>query len=399
MWRPSFCFCEEATNVIINDTLWEEIEPWMIELRRRIHRHPELGLDTPETQKLIEDALDSLGIQHTRPILHGVKAVIGSEKAGEAILLRADMDALPILENNDLPFRSEIPGRMHACGHDCHTAMLLGAARYLKAHEAELPRPVVLMFQPAEEGPGGALPMIEAGVLNDPPVKEAAMVHVSSDLPYGVIGLREGPAMGACDDFTLSILGRGGHGSTPHVGVDAIYVASAVIQAVQGIVSREQDSFDPLVISFGTIHGGYRENVIADRVDLTGTIRTMTPATRERAVRRFREVVESVTGTYGAKAELVMDPGYPPLVADISWSRRVESVLQSELGGDAVRQIDPTLGVEDFAYVAERVPGVCLNVGIVGDQFTTGLHSAGLIVDERGLRAGAAGFASLALRS
>lgn len=385
--------------MILDDKLWDEIEPWMIEIRRAIHRQPELGLETPNTQGIIEETLDALGIDHSRPIAYGVKAVIGAYKSGGALLLRADMDALPILEQNDLPFKSEIAGRMHACGHDCHTAMLLGAARYIKMHENDLKRPVVLMFQPAEEGPGGAVPMIDAGILENPPVKEAAMVHVSSDLPYGVIGLREGPAMGACDDFTLTVLGRGGHGSTPHVGVDAIYVASAIIQAIQGIVSREQDPFDPLVISIGTIHGGFRENIIADRVDMTGTIRSITPFSRARAVNRFREVVESVARVHNAQVELTVEPGYPPLVADVAWSRRVRGILEEELGRDRLCDIDPTLGVEDFAYVAERVPGLCLNVGIVGDRFTTGLHSAGLIVDERGLKAGAAGFAALALNA
>ncbi|PSR23353.1 MAG: amidohydrolase [Sulfobacillus acidophilus] len=383
--------------MIMDDGSWNVIEPWMIEIRRTIHRHPELGLETPETQKLIEVTLDELGISHSRPIAHGVKAILAQNKPGPALLLRADMDALPILEDNDLPFKSEISGRMHACGHDCHTAMLLGAARYLKEHESELRRPVVLMFQPAEEGPGGALPMIEAGILDG--VGEACMVHVSSDLPKGVIGLREGPAMGACDDFVLTVLGRGGHGSAPHDGVDAIYVAASIIQAVQGIVSREQDSFDPLVISIGTIHGGFRENVIPDRVDMTGTIRSMSPKTRERAVRRLREVAESVAKTHNARVELVIDAGYPPLVADVPWSRRVKSILTEELGQEAIRDIAATLGVEDFAYVAERVPGLCLNVGIVGDRFTTGLHSAGLIVDESGLKAGAVGFAAVALHS
>ncbi|MCY0878388.1 MAG: M20 family metallopeptidase [Firmicutes bacterium] len=380
-----------------DEALWQEIEPWMIDLRRQIHRRPELGLDTPETQRLVENALDALGISHSRPIATGVKAVLAADKPGPAVLLRADMDALPIVEDNDLPFKSEIVGRMHACGHDCHTAMLLGAARYLKAHEEALRHPVVLMFQPGEEGPGGALPMIEAGILNDPPVAHAAMVHVSSDLPYGIIGVREGPSMGACDDFTLTVFGRGGHGSTPHVGVDAIYVASLLIQAIQGLVSREQDPFDPLVISIGTIHGGFRENVIADKVEMTGTIRTMTAASRARAVARLRTVVEGVASAYGARAELAVDPGYPPFVSEIAWARQVKEILVQELGPERVREIEPTLGVEDFAYVAERVPALCLNVGIVGEGFTTGLHSAGLMVDERGLKAGAVALAALAL--
>jgi amidohydrolase len=379
--------------------LWDTIEPWMIEIRRTIHRRPELGLETPETERLVESTLDSLGIPHSRPGKYGVKGVIGADKPGGAVLLRADMDALPIVENNDLPFKSEIEGRMHACGHDCHTAMLLGAARYLKANEAALTRPVVLMFQPGEEGPGGALPMIEGGILENPQVTEACQVHVTSDRPAGVVGLTEGPSSGACDDFTLTILGRGGHGSAPNDGVDAIYVAAAVIQAVQSLVSREQDPFDPLVVAIGTIHGGFRENVIADRVEMTGTVRTMTPKSREQAVRRLREVVEGIAATHNAKAELVVEPGYPPLVADVPWTRRVRDILCSELGSEAVVDDPPSLGVEDFAYISERVPGLCLDIGIVGENFTTGLHSAGLIIDERGLKAGAAAFAAVALKS
>jgi amidohydrolase len=385
--------------LLVDDLSWNTIEPWMVQIRRTIHRRPELGLETPETQHLVETALDEMGIAHTRPITYGVKAVIAPDRPGPALLLRADMDALPIQENNALPFKSEIPGRMHACGHDCHTAMLLGAARYLRAHEAELRRPVVLMFQPAEEGPGGAVPMLEAGILNDPAVEQACMVHVDSDLPAGVLGLRAGPAMGSCDDFTLTIHGRGGHGSTPHQGVDAIFVASAIIQGLQAIVSREQDSFDPLVVSVGTIHGGYRENIIADRVEMTGTIRCMSPASRKRAVRRVREVTESIARTYNARAELVIEDGYPVFMADVPWTRRARSIIVQELGEEAVSDIPPTLGVEDFAFVAERVPAFCISVGIAGAGFTTGLHSAGLIVDERGLRAGAAAFAALALKS
>ncbi len=384
---------------MIDDKNWDAIEPWMIDIRRIIHRRPELGLETPETTRLVESVLDGLGIAHTRPSEYGVKGIIGGDKPGGAVLLRADMDALPIPERNDLPFKSEIEGRMHACGHDCHTAMLLGAARYLKDNTSILKRPVVLMFQPGEEGPGGALPMIEGGVLENPTVTEACQVHVTSDLKAGLIGLTAGPSSGACDDFTMTVLGRGGHGSAPHDGIDAIYVSAAIIQAVQSLVSREQDPFDPLVVAIGTIHGGFRENVIADRVEMTGTIRTLTPQSRERAVRRFREVVEGVVKTHNARVELVVDPGYPPLVADISWTRRVKEILVAELGSEAVVDVPASLGVEDFAYIAERVPGLCLDVGIVGDQFTTGLHSPGLIVDERGLKAGAAAFTAVALRS
>ncbi len=383
--------------MIVRDGLWEEIEPWMLGIRRAIHRHPELGLDTPHTQAIIEEALDRLGISHTRSIAHGVKAQLGPE-GDDAILLRADMDGLPITEIPRVPFVSEVTGRMHACGHDCHTAMLLGAARYLKAHETQLRRPLVLMFQPAEEGPGGALPMIEAGVLENPRVTQAAMIHVSDDLPSGVIGLREGPAMGGCDDFTIVVRGRGGHGSAPHTGVDAILVATAMVQSLQSLVSREQDPLDPLVVSVGTIHGGYRENIIADRVEMTGTIRSLTATTRQRAVTRVREIVEQVAHLNRAEVELTIEAGYPPAFADIAWTRQVKQILERELGSDYVTDIaQPTLGVEDFAYVAEKVQATILNLGIVGEGFTTGLHSAGLLIDEKALRYGAAAFAAVAL--
>ncbi len=383
--------------MVVDDLVWQSIEPWMIEIRRGIHRHPELGLETPRTARLVETTLDELGIAHSRPIAHGVRGVLAAERRGPALLLRADMDALPIEEVNDLPFRSEIQDRMHACGHDCHTAMLLGAARYLKAREAELRRPVVLMFQPGEEGPGGAVPMIEAGILDG--VEAGMMVHVDSDLEAGVIGLREGPAMGSCDDFRLTIHGRGGHGSTPHQGIDAIFVATAIVQAWQAVVSREQDAFDPLVVTVGTIHGGYRENVIADRVEMTGTIRAMSPAARKRAVSRVAEVADGVARTHGARVEFVLEAGYPVFMADVPWTQSARRILTEELGPEAVREIPPTLGVEDFAYVAERIPAFCIAVGIAGPALTTGLHSAGLIVDERGLKAGAAALAAMALRS
>ncbi len=385
--------------MIVKDPLWEEIEPWMLEIRRTIHRHPELGLETPHTQSVIETALDLLGISHTRPIAHGVKAEIGP-KGDNAILLRADMDGLPVTEIPRVAFPSEIPGRMHACGHDCHTAMLLGAARYLKANESRLTRPLVLMFQPAEEGPGGALPMIESGVLEHPRVTQAAMIHVSDGLASGVIGLREGPAMGGCDDFAVTVHGKGGHGSAPHTGVDAILVATAIIQSLQSLVSREQDPLDPLVVSVGTIYGGYRENVIADRVEMTGTIRSLTASTRKRAVERVREVVEQVAHLHRAEVDLTIDVGYPPAFADIEWTRHVKHILERELGTESLTNIaQPTMGVEDFAYVAERVPATILNLGIVGQGFTTGLHSAGLLIDEKALRYGAAAFAAVALGS
>ncbi len=378
--------------------MWQQIEPWMQEIRRKIHRFPELGLETPHTQGIIEEALDFLNIRHRRLITTGVAGIIGEDAQGPAMLLRADMDALPILETTQLPFSSEIPGRMHACGHDTHTAMLLGAAYYLKQHESQLQHPVVLMFQPGEEGPGGALPMIEAGILDDPPVSRAVMVHVDSDLPAGVIGLFSGPAMASPNDFAITVRGRGGHGAHPDKTVDAIVAACAIVQACQTLVSREEDPTDPLVVTFGTICGGYRENVIADTVELTGTIRILSPEHLEKTLARFDSFVSQIAQAYRAQVDIRMQRGYPPLVADPAFTAQVETVLAEQLGqGSVVMLARPSMGAEDFAYIAERVPATNLHVGVVGPNFVTGIHSAGFNPDERALRTGAEAFAAIAM--
>ncbi len=367
---------------IIDDVLWQEITPWMVNLRRKIHRYPEMGLETIKTAELVELTLKELGYITWRPITNGVAATLGPQSGG-ATLLRADMDGLPILENTDLPFASEVPGTMHACGHDSHTAMLLGAAYYLKAHEKDLSHPVTLMFQPAEEGPGGALPMIEGGVLERPRVARAVMVHVSGDLPVGMIGLRGGQAMASPNEFSVTIHGKGGHGAHPDVGVDAIVVAASVVQAVQTLVSREQNPTEPLVVTFGTIQGGYRHNVLADKVEMTGTIRVLSEATRERIIPRFTDMIQGIAASYRAQADVHIEPGYPPLEADTAWTHQVHDILAQELGVAVPFDIPhPSMGAEDFAYIAQRVPATSMGIGVRGAGYRRGLHSAEFILDE-----------------
>ncbi|AUW95491.1 amidohydrolase [Sulfobacillus thermotolerans] len=370
----------------------------MVDVRRQIHRFPELGLETPHTQQVVEEALDFLQISHHRLIGTGVVGVIAPNAQGPAMLLRADMDALPILEATGLPFSSEISGRMHACGHDMHTAMLLGAAYYLKHHEAQLSHPVILMFQPGEEGPGGALPMIEAGILDNPPVSRAVMVHVDSDLAAGVVGLFSGPAMASPNDFSITVKGRGGHGAHPDKTVDAIIAATAIVQACQTLVSREEDPTEPLVVTFGTICGGYRENVIADTVEMTGTIRILSPNNLDGTLERFDNLVHQIAQAYRAEAVISMHRGYPPLVADPAFTGLAQQVLTQELGEAAVVLLPrPSMGAEDFAYVAQRVPATNVHVGVVGPDFVTGIHSAAFNPDERALRTGAQAFAAIAM--
>lgn len=380
-----------------DDPDWTSIDPWAIQIRRQLHEHPELGLETPRTQAVIEAALDDLGIGHTRPIAYGVRAQLGP-KNGPAILLRADMDGLPVLEQTGLAFASAEPGRMHACGHDAHTAMLLAAVRYLKQHEDQLRRPVILIFQPGEEGPGGALPMLEAGILRDPPVTQAVMVHVDSDLPVGVIGLKEGPAMASPNAFSIVIQGRGGHGAHPDKGVDAIVTAAAIIQACQTLVSREQDPVVPLVVTFGTIVGGYRDNVIADRVTMTGTIRILDPDQQAPFLTRFRALVRQIGEAYRAQVEVTVNPGYPALVADPTFTQAVGTRLREVLGGDQVQWLRaPSMGAEDFAYIAQQVPATSLKIGVVGPGSQSGIHSPNFILHEGSIGVGARAFAALAL--
>lgn len=381
----------------MGDARWDAIERWMIDIRRRIHQDPELGLDTPRTAHLVEEALTELGLSPRRPIANGVVADLGT--GDDVLLLRADMDALPIQEEeNGLSYRSRRVERMHACGHDGHTAMLLGCARYL----AECGPPSALrlrfMFQPGEEGPGGALPMIRTGVLAD--VRAAAMLHVHGELPVGTIGYRVGPAMAATNDFRIVVRGQGGHGAHPDRGVDAIYVAAAVVTAAQSLVSRETDPADAAVITFGTVRGGVRENVLADTVELTGTIRTLNEETRRFLLDRFEDLVGHTVRAHRATAEWTVEEGYPPLRTDPFWMRAVvESLCDPALGIRAVELPRPSLGGEDFAYISERVPGALLNVGVAPAGGATLLHHAGFLLDERALGVGARALAAVSQRA
>lgn len=379
----------------------ESLADRLVAWRRAIHRRPELGLETEETARLVERVLDELGVPHRRFAQTGVAGYLGRGRPGLALLLRADMDALPIAEDNDLPFKSEIPGRMHACGHDGHTAIVLGAATLLKAHEAELPQPVVVIFQPGEEGPGGALPMIQDGVLQDPPVGAAMMVHVDPFLPAGSVGFKPGYSMANIDDFVLRVLGRGGHGAHPDTGVDAVVAAAHIVVAAQALVSRMTNPAEPAVLTFGTIHGGWRENVLADRVELTGTIRTFGETRRKGMEQDLRRLAASVAQAFGARVELEITYGYPALYCDERMTERAREVAAELLGSShAVTVREPSLGGEDFAYFAQRVPATNCIVGVGNPDrpAADGLHSAKFLLDERALPVGAAVMAGVALR-
>ncbi|MDQ6825988.1 MAG: M20 family metallopeptidase [Candidatus Eremiobacteraeota bacterium] len=362
---------------------------WVTELRRDIHRFPELGFQETRTANVVERELDELGIAHRRVAGTGVIGVIHGFGPGPVAALRADMDALPITEASGELFSSQNTGVMHACGHDAHTAMLLGAARELQAQRATLAGSVVLLFQPAEEGPGGALPMIEEGALADPRVDAIAMLHVDTRLPTGAIGITPGPVNAAADEFHITVVGKGGHGAYPHTAVDAIPAAAAIVLALQNIAARETDPLKSVVVTVGTIEGGYRNNIIADRVTMTGTFRSHDADIRTSLESRARRIINGVAAAYDASAKLDVIYGYPPVVNDPElalsfalYMRRFEAI--------SVQEPPPTMGGEDFAYFAQRVPGVLVRLGIRNESAGSVYpgHSSRFRIDESALPIG-----------
>ncbi len=360
-----------------------------IELRRTIHRFPELGFEEDRTAELVEHELDRLDIPHRRVAKTGVVGVVRGAHPGFVAALRADMDALPLDERSGEPFASEFPGKMHACGHDAHTAMLLGAARALQAERDRFAGTAVLLFQPAEEGPGGALPMIEAGALDDPAVDAVTMLHVDTRLPTGTIGLTPGMVNAAADDFYVEIEGVGGHGASPHKSVDAIPCAAATVLALQNLAARETDPLQTVVVTIGTINGGYRNNIIADRVTMSGTFRSQDAQVRDELETRARRIVQNVAAAYGARGSLRVVRGYPPVNNDASLTESFAAYLAT-LAFATLARPPATMGGEDFAFFAQRVPGVMVRLGIRSEAAGSihPAHGAEFRVDEAALPIG-----------
>ena len=369
----------------------------VVELRRTIHRHPELGFEEHATAALVEAELERLKIPHRRVARTGVIGVLRGGKRGRVAGLRADMDALPLDERTNLPFASEVSGAMHACGHDAHTAMLLGAAHVLASQREQLPGSVVFLFQPAEEGPGGAQPMIDEGALDDPRVDAIAMLHVDIRLETGAVSVTPGPVNASADELEIVVRGKGGHGASPHTALDAIPPSAAIVLALQNIASRETDPLDSVVVTIGTIAGGYRNNIIADEVRMTGTLRAHDPRVREELEARVRRIAEGVAAAYGAQAAVHVTYGYPPVVNDAVLAEKFAAFLGEE--GVPVRALPPTMGAEDFAYFAQRVPGVLVRLGVRNEAqgAVHPGHSAEFRIDEAALPVGVRTLAAFAI--
>ncbi|MGH2345680.1 MAG: M20 metallopeptidase family protein, partial [Chloroflexota bacterium] len=337
--------------------------------RRRLHAHPELGFEEHETARFVAERLRALGLEPQTGVAGtGVVALISGARPGKTVMLRADMDALPIDELNEVPYRSQKPGVMHACGHDGHTAILLNAARLLVERRAQFAGTIKLIFQPCEEKfPGGAVRMIEEGVLESPHVDAVFGLHLAQDLPLGIVCARSGPAMAAADTFTINITGKGGHGATPELCVDAALIAAQVTVALHALVAREVKPLDPAVITVGSIHAGTAPNIIPQTAVLTGTVRTFNEELRRQLARRIDEVAVGVARAMRADCECVYEWGNPCLVNDVTMTALVTETAKGIVGGKRFTEGEPIMGAEDFSSFLERGPGCFFFVGTRND--------------------------------
>jgi len=378
------------------------IEPEIIEIRREIHQKPELAYKEKVTAKLVTEKLKDLGLNVKTGIGGtGVMAVLQGPKSGKVVALRADMDALPIEELADIDFKSRVKGVMHACGHDTHVAMLLGAARLLANRKDELPGTVKFLFQPAEEngGKGGAKPMIQAGVMANPKVDYVFGLHIENDLNSGTLGFRGGPIMASPDTFEIKVIGRGGHGAYPHETVDPVYVAAQVIIALQGVSGRMIDPIQPFVITIGSIHSGTKENIIPDQAIMQGTLRTLDEKTRKLAKAKIAEVAKGVSKAFGAKAEVDFEKdAYPVTVNDVRVTEQAMKIIK-KIPRTKVRVREPIMGGEDFSRFLHEAPGTFYFLGTHNPAkgCVHPNHSPRFKVDEDVLKLGAASLAMLAM--
>lgn len=356
--------------------LGEKYLQHMINLRETIHMYPEDGFSEFTTSKIIIEELDKLGIKVQKNVAKtGVVGLIEGKYPGKTVLLRADMDALKIQEQADVEYKSKIDGMMHACGHDGHVAGLLGAAMILNELKDNLHGNVKLVFQPAEERDGGALPMIEEGVLENPKVDAAFAAHLWGYLNEGEVHLKEGPMMASPDIFNIKVIGKGGHGAVPQESIDPIVITCQIVNSLQTIVSRKINPLDPVVITCGRIQGGDCHNVIPNEVELEGTIRTFNEETRNWVPKVMEDLIRGITTSQGAAYEFKYEPKYPALINDKYMTSFAKESLKKVVGEENVFDLkEPNMGGEDFAYFAQKVPSAFIFVGIANNKSEPVIH-------------------------
>ena len=388
------------TEAILNRS--REIQDWIVQLRRTIHRNPELQYEEVKTSQLVQSTLKELDVPFQANIAEtGVVATIGSGE-GPCVALRADMDALPIHEEADVDFRSEVDGKMHACGHDCHTSMLLGAARLLKEQESTLEGTVKLLFQPAEEGGAGGKRMREEGALANPDVQRIFGLHVWPLVPTGSIASRSGTFLAASAAVRITVSGKGGHAAMPHYCIDPITTSAKIITELQTIISRELDPLNSGVISITAVHGGEAFNVIPPSVEIRGTIRALTMDQLGIFVSRIEEVASHIAAAHKCEAKIEF-PGnnYPPTVNDEHCWGLTKEIGASLLGSENVHESPAIMGGEDFAYYTETTKGCFVGLGVQNAEIgaTFNVHHPKFKVDENALPIGSALHVAFALSS
>jgi amidohydrolase len=383
----------------------EKMTPRLIETRRDIHMHPELGNRETRTGALVAERLRALGLEVRHPVAHtGVVGVLQGGRPGPVVALRADLDALPIQERNDVPYKSRNDGVKHACGHDAHTTIVLGTAEVLAGLRAQLPGTVVFVFQPAEEGSpegeeGGAPLMIKEGVLERPKVDAMYGLHMDPQVEVGDVGWSIGPIFASSDRFVIEVQGRKTHGAYPHTGLDPVPVAAELVQALQLVVSRQVDAQEPKVLTIGSIHGGNRFNIVADQVTLEGTIRALEPAVRQTLKERIARTVKGVAEAHGTAAVLRwVGGGNGATINEAALTRASVPSLERVYGKARVREVRPQMGAEDFAAFAERVPALYVKMGVRNQAkgITAMIHTEDFDIDEAVLPLGVRALSTMA---
>lgn len=378
--------------------------PELIEIRRHLHMHPELSFREYQTARFIEQKLTEIGIPFQSQVAGtGIVAIIkGQNPDKHCIALRADMDALPIEEANDISYCSQNKGVMHACGHDVHTTCLIGAAKILNSLKADFEGSIKLIFQPGEEqSPGGASLMIAGGVLEHPGVEAIFGLHVDPSLPSGTVGFRPGQYMASADEIHIKIKGKSGHAALPHLAVDPISIAALIITALQQIVSRKANPLTPSVLTFGKISGGQTTNIIPEEVEILGTFRTFDEQWRQQALQLIDKTVRNIAAANDARAEVTFPPGYPSVYNHPRLTGAARSLAENVLGADHVTALGLRMTAEDFAFYGQKIPACFFRLGTsdAGTKYSTSVHHAGFDIHEPAMITGVKIMSLLALNA